>query len=94
MLTDTSDSDGLGLSADQCYLPAGWGSVIDKNQRLVAAQCRNGSFGVSDRTYGLEPHPCQVRSQQPVKCYLLLGSASPVCVSLAVSTVLMHEGAI
>ena len=61
MLTDTSDSDGLGLSADQCYLPAGWGSVIDKNQRLVAAQCRNGSFGVSDRTYGLEPHPCQVR---------------------------------
>lgn len=58
--TDTADSDGLGISADQCYISAGWGSTMDKSKRLVAVKCSNGSYGISERTYGLEPHPCQV----------------------------------
>lgn len=62
VLTDTSDSDGLGISPDQCYIPAGWGSIVNSHKQLVAAQCGNGSFGVPDRSYGQEPHPCQVRT--------------------------------
>lgn len=58
--TDTTDSDGLGVSVDQCYLPPGWGSV-DKTGRLVASRCNNGSYGASERTYGVEAYPCQVR---------------------------------
>jgi hypothetical protein len=61
VLTDTSDSDGLGTSPDSCYIPAGWGSVVNARKQLIAVQCGNGSFGVPDRTYGLDPHPCQVR---------------------------------
>lgn len=26
VLTDTTDTGGLGLSADQCYIPPGWGT--------------------------------------------------------------------
>ena len=58
--TDTSESDGLGISADQCFIPPGFGSVLDKSQRLVTVRCSNGSYGVSERTYGLEAHTCQV----------------------------------
>lgn len=58
--TDTSESNGLGISADQCFIPPGFGSGRDKSQRLVAVRCSNGSYGVSERTYDLEAHPCHV----------------------------------
>lgn len=43
VLTDTNPSDGLGLSADQCYIPPGWGaSFNDATKQLVAYKCNNG----------------------------------------------------
>lgn len=61
MSTDTSNSGGLGVSADSCYIPAGWGSVLDnKTKHLVAMRCRNGSYGAAETIYGTNSHPCQV----------------------------------
>lgn len=56
--TDTSETDGLGVSADQCFIPAGFGSVLDKSKRLVAVRCSKGTYGVSERTFGQEARPC------------------------------------
>jgi hypothetical protein len=60
VLTDTNLTDGLGVSPDQCFVPAGWGSIIDAKKRLMAIRCSKGSYGVAERTYGLEARPCQV----------------------------------
>jgi hypothetical protein len=62
VLTDTNAFDGLGLSADQCYLPPGWGSMFDATaKQLVAYRCNNGTYGVATRIYGVEARPCTVR---------------------------------
>jgi hypothetical protein len=80
VLTDTNPSDGLGLSADRCYSPPGWGAAInDVNKQLVAYKCNNSSFGVAERTYGLEARPCKVRARLTV----LLGCYWPDCACTA-----------
>lgn len=60
VLTDTSATNGLGLSADQCYIPAGWGSQVDASGRLVARQCLLGKYGAPEAIYGVAARPCQV----------------------------------
>jgi hypothetical protein len=95
LLTDTSNTEGLALSSDQCYLAPGFGSVADATQQqLVASKCDNGAcwcgsrrlhraqslwihaahphacpapillagtYGSSEKTYGLVARPCSVR---------------------------------
>lgn len=56
--TDTSATNGLGLTADQCFILAGWGSAKDSAGKLVAKLCVAGRYGVSDRTYGNVSRPC------------------------------------
>lgn len=61
VLTDTYASNGLGLSVDQCFIPPGWGATFSTDsQQLMAFKCNNGSYGVAERTYGLEARPCKV----------------------------------
>lgn len=61
VLTDTNFFDGLGLSVDQCYIPPGYGAAYaSDSQQLVAYECNNGSYGVAERTFGVEPRPCKV----------------------------------
>lgn len=59
--TDVSETNGLGLSSEQCITPAGWGTTISAiTKKLRAAPCRNGKFGSDSPTYGIHPSPCQV----------------------------------
>jgi hypothetical protein len=60
MLTNTDATGGLGLSVDQCYLPAGWGSSMNSAGKLVAKACVKGRYGASEDIYGISPRPCQV----------------------------------
>lgn len=64
VLTDVAATNGLGLSADQCVIPPGWGSQIDANGKLVARQCVHGKYGASQQIYGIQPRPCQVGLQR------------------------------
>lgn len=66
--TDTSATNGLGLTADQCFIEAGWGSSKDSTGKLVAKLCQNGHYGASDRIYGNSSHPCLVRLVLRVAC--------------------------
>lgn len=60
VLTDTLATNGLAFSTDQCYLPAGWGSALDSNKKLVARKCNKGMYESDADIYGVVPHPCQV----------------------------------
>lgn len=61
VLTDTNASDGLGTSVDQCYIAPGWGASFSTDtQQLMAFKCNNGSYGVAERTYGVDSRPCKV----------------------------------
>lgn len=61
VLTDTNASDGLGLSVDMCYIPPGWGAAYTSGtKQLTAYKCNNGTYGVQERTYGVDPRPCKV----------------------------------
>jgi hypothetical protein len=62
VLSDTTSTDGLGLSPEQCYIPAGWGTEYEPSSRqLVAQKCRNGKYGNHEDVYGLGATPCKVR---------------------------------
>ena len=84
--TCISCGDGLltdpvpATSSDNCYLPPGFGSKLNTNSstavnstevpQLVAERCSNGTYGSCSRSYGLEPHPCQVRHSTPAQIHL------------------------
>lgn len=60
--TNVTYTDGLGISSDQCFIPAGWGStLVGTTKQLVAKPCKAGTFGTGDVIMGIVPHPCQVR---------------------------------
>jgi hypothetical protein len=62
VLSDTTNTDGIGLSAEQCYIPAGWGTEYDPASRqLIANRCSNGTYGSPEALYGLGASPCKVR---------------------------------
>lgn len=57
---------------DHCYLPPGYGSKRQMSdgsvdaaalKDLAAIRCLNGTYGLSDRRYGVEAMPCQVSVQ-------------------------------
>lgn len=55
-------SPGQAMSAQQCYIPAGWGSKQSwKEGGLVATKCMRGMYGASQPVYGTtRKRPCQV----------------------------------
>jgi hypothetical protein len=72
--TEECQSCGEGLltakeaatAADECFLPAGWGSKTSSiNDALVASKCVFGTYGVAAPRYGMSPSPCQV-SRPPI----------------------------
>lgn len=61
VLSDPTSTDGLGLSSEQCWILAGWGSSYDPVARqLVATRCGKGTYGSPEAVYGLGAAPCKV----------------------------------
>jgi hypothetical protein len=56
-ITDADATNGGAKSADECYVPAGWGAVWD-GTTWVANKCPENSYGRSNVTYGLVELDC------------------------------------
>jgi hypothetical protein len=58
-----TDGSLPATSAQQCYLPQGWGSVRarDGSRSLIARKCSNGMYGISQAQHGITKRlPCKV----------------------------------
>jgi hypothetical protein len=55
-------------SSFSCWIPAGWGMVPtgvilpDNTLQFAATVCATNTYGVANKTYGLQGTPCKVRS--------------------------------
>lgn len=74
ILSDLTDIDELGGGNDtsklvagssfSCYIEAGWGMVpagvaADQTLQYSAMECSNNTYGVANKTYGLQSTPCK-----------------------------------
>lgn len=74
ILSAPTDIDELGGGNDtsklvagssfSCYIEAGWGMVpagvaADQTLQYTAVECSNNTYGVANRTYGLQSTPCK-----------------------------------
>jgi hypothetical protein len=71
--TDIDERDGgnntdklVAGSSFSCWIPAGWGMVPtgvindDNTLQYAATVCANNTYGVANKTYGLQSTPCKV----------------------------------